>query len=59
MGAEMAESVEAAMQKNKEENGKDWKGWLGETTFYIYGAVYMIVRVAVNVIMTVQPFYLS
>jgi Na+/melibiose symporter-like transporter len=32
--------------------------WLGEGQFYIYGMAYMLVRVAVNVTMTVQPFYL-
>ena len=37
--------------------GKDWKGWLREGTFYIHGLVYMLVRIAVNVTMTVQPFY--
>ena len=37
--------------------GKDWKGWLSEGTFYVHGGVYMLVRIAVNVTMTVQPFY--
>lgn len=37
---------------------KDWKGWLSEGQFYIYGVVYMLVRIAVNVTMSVQPFYL-
>ena len=32
--------------------------WLKEGQFYIYGMAYMLVRVAVNVTMTVQPFYL-
>jgi len=39
--------------------GRDWKGWLKEGTFYIHGFVYMMVRVAVNVSMTMMPFYLS
>jgi Na+/melibiose symporter-like transporter len=30
---------------------------LKEGTFYIHGLVYMMVRIAVNVTMTVQPFY--
>ena len=38
---------------------KDWIGWLKEGTFYLHGAVYMIVRIATNVTMTVQPFYLN
>ena len=33
---------------------KDWKGWLSEGQFYIYGMVYMLVRIAVNVTM-VRP----
>lgn len=40
-------------------NGKDWRAWLGKGTFYVHGMVYMLVRVAVNVTMTVQPFYLE
>lgn len=30
-----------------------------EGTFYVHGVVYMAVRIAVNVTMTVQPFYLQ
>jgi hypothetical protein len=30
---------------------KDWKGWLSEGQFYVYGVVYMLVRIAVNVTM--------
>lgn len=40
-------------------SGKDWKEWLSDTNFYIHGLVYMLVRIAVNVTMTVQPFYLN
>ena len=43
----------------KTEVGRDWKGWLKEPTFYIHGFVYMLVRISVNVTMTVQPFYLQ
>ena len=35
-----------------------WYMWLKEGQFYIYGIAYMLVRIAVNVTMTVQPFYL-
>lgn len=38
---------------------RDWKGWLQLPIFYINGIVYMLVRVAVNVTMTVLPFYLE
>lgn len=39
--------------------GKKWYDWLKSETFYIYGFVYMMVRLAINVTMTVQPFYLT
>lgn len=39
--------------------GKKWFEWLKVETFYIYGMVYMLVRVAINVTMTMQPFYLT
>lgn len=32
---------------------KDWRGWLTEGQFYIYGMVYMLVRIAVNVTMVI------
>jgi len=32
--------------------GKKWFDWLKVETFYIYGMVYMLVRVAINVTMT-------
>jgi len=38
---------------------KDWKAWLKLHSFYVNGFIYMLVRVAVNVTMTVQPFYLE
>ena len=40
-------------------SGKTAKDWLSDTNFYIHGLVYMVVRIAVNVTMTVQPFYLN
>lgn len=39
--------------------GKKWFDWLKQETFYIYGFVYMLVRVAINVTMTMRPFYLT
>jgi Na+/melibiose symporter-like transporter len=42
-----------------EKKGKDWKDWLKEGSFYVHGMVYMAVRIAVNVTMTMQPFYLT
>ena len=43
----------------KVNTGKKWFEWLKVETFYIYGMVYMFVRVAINVTMTMQPFYLT
>lgn len=40
-------------------SGKKWYDWLKLETFYIYGFVYMMVRVSINVTMTIQPFYLT
>lgn len=39
--------------------GKKWFDWLKVETFYIYGFVYMLVRVAINVTMTMQPFFIT
>lgn len=33
--------------------GKKWYDWLKLETFYIYGFVYMAVRVSINVTMTI------
>ena len=43
-------------QKKK---AKDVGEWLSDWNFYIHGIVYMVVRIAVNTTMTVQPFYLN
>lgn len=32
---------------------------MGEGTFYVHGMVYMLVRISINVTMTMQPFYLQ
>ena len=49
---------EAEKASSSGKKSKDWKAWLGEGTFYVHGMVYMLVRIAVNVTMTMQPFYL-
>ena len=41
-----------AERKNSTGSGKDWKAWLHEGAFYVHGIVYMLVRIAVNVTMT-------
>jgi hypothetical protein len=40
------------------QNVRAWYQWFKEGQFYVYGFVYMLVRIAVNVIMSVQSFYL-
>lgn len=58
MGAPEA-SIKMEMEKDEEqevkkaEGGKNWRAWLGEGIFYIYGMVYMMVRIAINVTMTI------
>ncbi len=37
---------------------KAWTAWFKEGQFYLYGVVYTMVRMAVNVVMSVQGFYL-
>ena len=38
---------------------KDWKDWLKQGQFWIFGMVFMLIKVVVNVQMTMQPFYLT
>jgi len=60
MGKEALEQMlKNEEDKSKKTVSKDWKAWLGEGTFYVHGMVYMLVRIAVNVTMTMQPFYLD
>ena len=33
--------------------------WVRDPNFYVHGLVYMLVRIAINVTMTMQPFYLD
>jgi Na+/melibiose symporter-like transporter len=54
LGAEVALSMANNEENRKSaKNGKNWKAWLKEGSFYVHGMVYMMVRVAVNVTMTV------
>jgi hypothetical protein len=55
---EAALAIEDAAKAKENVGGKSPSDWLKEGTFYVHGFVYMIVRIAVNVTMTVQPFYL-
>ncbi len=54
---------EAEKKMKREKSGlsgniKAWYQWFKEGQFYVYGFVYMLVRIAVNVIMSVQSIYL-
>lgn len=33
--------------------------WLKLPTFYMFGVVYMLVRISINITMTMMPFYLQ
>ena len=48
-----AASMKSAEAADTEEDGKDWRAWLGEGTFYVHGFVYTLVRMAVGVTMTI------
>ena len=37
---------------------EDWKEWLTIQQFYLYGLVYTLARMSINVSMTLTPFYL-
>ena len=43
----------------KERSGKTPGEWLQDGSFYLHGAIYMLVRLAMNLTMTVIPFYLN
>ena len=45
--------------EKEEDHSRSPLDWLKEMTFYIHGLIYMLVRIAVNVTMTAQPFYLQ
>ena len=40
------------------EHIKNWRDWIKEGQFYVYGIVYMLCRIAINTTMSIQPFYL-
>jgi len=54
-----AEENEDKDNENKENEVQNtWRDWLTSGTFYVYAAVYTFTRMAVNVTMTLTPFYL-
>jgi len=46
------------MEQEKIDNSKLVKDWLKEGQFYIFGIVYMLARISMNVTASVMPFYL-
>jgi Na+/melibiose symporter-like transporter len=53
-----AEEGEKERVKSMSMAVKQWYTWFKEGQFYVYGIVYTLVRLAVNVVMAVQSFYL-
>ena len=51
--------MEVLTESKKVAQGKNWVAWLKEGTFYVHGVVYMLVRISINVTMTMQPFFLE
>lgn len=53
-GFHKAEKDQKERQKSiLSQNIRAWYDWFKEGQFYVYGFVYMLVRIAVNVIMSV------
>ena len=58
MGDQYDEEAEQLREQKKRENGKKATDWLKEGQFYIFGLVYMLARISMNVTASVMPFYL-
>jgi len=54
----LEKSDETTESKPEKPKGKNPKDWLKDPSFYIHGGIYMMVRLAMNLTMTVIPFYL-
>ena len=52
-------NVEVKDESDNPELKKTWKDWLFDGSFYIHGLVYTLVRIAITVNATLQPFYLN
>lgn len=55
---EEPQDKERASRATISENVSSWTQWLTNGAFYIHAVVYMFARMAVNVTMTLTPFYL-
>ena len=58
MGKLEAESFFRESKRLREESKNDWREWLSNDSFYVYGCVYLSARVAISVSMGMLPFYL-
>lgn len=56
--ADVAEIKEGENDDEESEGSKTWKDWLVSGAFYVHAVVYTFARMAVNVTMTLTPFYL-
>jgi len=55
-------SIDDVLDTNGKKGGHKVKtigDWVRDPNFYVHGLVYMLVRIAINVTMTMQPFYLD
>tara|TARA_B110000285_G_C15077318_1_gene591504 strand:+ start:829 stop:1137 length:309 start_codon:yes stop_codon:yes gene_type:complete len=55
-------SLDDVLDTNGKKGGHKVKtigDWVRDPNFYVHGLVYMLVRIAINVTMTMQPFYLD
>lgn len=59
MGDNYDEEAEKLKEERKKASGKSVKDWLKEGQFYIFGMVYMLARISMNVTASVMPFYLN
>ena len=51
------EDVNENENEKKEEEVINWKFWMKKSEFYVYMAVYMFIRLAVNITNSMIPFY--
>lgn len=55
---DVADPKEGEDDEEEAEGSKTWRNWLVSGAFYVHAVVYTFARMAVNVTMTLTPFYL-
>ena len=55
---ERSESI-AEVDELESIEGKNWNDWLCTSEFYVFGAVYMFARIAMNVAAVFIPLYVA